>query len=263
MVEGKDLARAKAEARQRKLVDIRRTRRKQILIIASVIIAVVMGVAQLFRSGVFNVKSVDISGNKYVSPVRIVETCGINENTNLLSVPTGKLQVKIEKDPWVKSVVVRRALPNTLKIVVDERVPKALISHTGKFFLVDEELFIIAERQYAEGINVPIITDLPVSKMKVGRRLLNGSLENAMNCLKEMSPAFQKSINLISASSIDKLTLYNKDNVEILFGSAENARDKNKILDTIISKQGKQVIQIDIRNYPKSDPVVKRIDSMP
>jgi hypothetical protein len=142
-------------------------------------------------------------------------------------------------------------------------VPKALISHAGKFFLVDEELFIIAERRYAEGINVPIITDLPVGKIKVGRHLLNGSLENAMNCLKEMSPAFQRSINLVSASSIDKLTLYNKDNVEILFGRAENAGDKHKILDTIIGKQGKQVIQIDIRNYPKSDPVIKRIDSVP
>lgn len=263
MVEGRDLARAKAEERQRKLVDIRRSRRRQIIITVSVIIVVIAGATQLLRSGVFKVKSVDIAGNKYVSPVKIVETCGVNENTNLLRVPTGKLQAKIEKDPWVKSVVVKRSLPSTLKIVVDERVPRALISHTGKFYLVDEEMFIIAERQYAEGIDVPIITDLPVGKIKVGRNLLNGSLENAMNCLKEMNPAFQKSINLVSASSIDKLTLYNKDNVEILFGSAENAEDKNKILDTIISKQGKQVIQIDIRNYPKADPVLKRLDSVP
>jgi len=263
MVEGKDHARAKAEERQRKLVEIRRNRRKQITIIASVFIIVILGVTQLFRSSLFSVKNVDIAGNKYISPVKIVETCGVNENSNLLKVPTGRLREAIQKDPWVKSVTVKRVLPSTLRIEIEERVPIALISHAGKFFLVDEDLTIIAERQYADGINVPSITDLPVGKIKIGHKLINRSLVNAVDCLKAMEPEFRKSVNLLSASSVDKLSLYNKDNVEILFGNAQNARDKNKVLQTILKNQGRQVILIDIRNYPQSDPVIKRIDSVP
>jgi len=263
LVDGKEIARSKAEERQQKLSEIRRNRRKQLSIIAVVAIVVLLGSFQLLRSGLFNVKKTEISGSKFVAPVKIIEVCGVNENTNLLRVPTKELRKKILKDPWVKDVTIKRALPSTLRIEIVERVPVALLSHGGKFYLVDENLFVVAERQYADDMTVPTITDLTIEKVKVGDMLINDSLVNAISCLNSMEPSFRKTINLISASSIDKLSLYNKDNVEILYGEAKPAVDKNKVLQTILKEQGRQVILVDIRNYPQSDPVIKRIDSVP
>jgi cell division protein FtsQ len=163
----------------------------------------------------------------------------------------------------VKNVAIRRALPHTLRVEVDERVPVALISHAGKFYIIDEDLFVIAERKYADGANVPTITDLPIGKIKIGETIANDSLANAVKCLKSMDPSLKKTIVLISAPAVDKLSLYNKDNIEIFYGDAKQADDKNRVLETILKEQGRQVIFIDIRSYPHSDPVLRRIDSVP
>ncbi len=263
MSEGRQIAKTKAEERQQKLVLIRRKRRNQITIFAVAVFAVLLGAYGLYHSGLFNVTKVEIAGNKAVLSAKIVQACNVDRETNLLSVSTGDIRDKLLKDPWIKEVAVKRALPHTLKVELIERTPAMLVSLGGKFYLIDEDLFVIAERQYADGANVPTITDLPVAKIKVGDKLMNESLDNVVKCLKSMDPELRKTIVLISAPSIDKLSLYNKSNMEILYGEAKQADQKNKVLQSILKEQGRQVIFIDIRSYPHSDPVLRRIDSVP
>ncbi|MBE0447702.1 MAG: FtsQ-type POTRA domain-containing protein [Actinobacteria bacterium] len=270
MVDGKEIARSKAEERQQKLVGIRRKRRIRSLVILMVVFAVLIGIFQLYRSGMFNVKNVNVVGNKSVPLVKVREACSISDNSSLLSVPIKEIRERILKDPWIKDVTIKRRLPDTLRIEIKERIPIALISHSqgGKFYLIDEDLFVIAERQYADGIGVPTITDLEIEKIKVGDGIVNDSLDNAIKCLKSMDPSLRKTISLLAASSVDKLSLYlslykGRDNVEILYGESKQAEEKNKVLQTILKEQGQQVILIDIRNFPQSDPVIKRIDVVP
>jgi len=260
MVEGRDLAKTKAAERQERIVTIRRRRRTQSLIIATGVLILLIAAFQLYRSGLFNVKKIDVAGSKIVSAVKVMENCAISENTNILTVNTGEVKQRIAKDPWIKEVSVKRVLPQTLRVEIVERVPVALITHGEKFYLIDEEYFIVAERESSEASEVPVITDLPIKKAKVGDRIFNKSLENAVNCLKSMEPSLRKTITLASASSVDKLYLYNEDNVEILYGEAKQTSGKNEVLNTILKEQGRQVIFIDIRNYPQSDPVLRRMD---
>lgn len=263
MVEGRELAKTKAEERQQRIADIRRRRRTQSLIMATGVFILLIAAVQLYRSGLFDVKKIDVAGSKVVSAVKIMEKCEVNESTNILTLDTGKIKQRIAKDPWIKEVSVKRALPQTLRVEVIERIPIALIAYGEKFYLIDEEFFVVAERDSSEASEVPIITDLPIKKAKVGDRIINKSLENAIKCLKSMEPTLRKTITMISASSVDKLYLYNEDNVEILYGEAKQARDKNEVLQTILKEQGKQVIFIDIRSYPQSDPVLRRMDLVP
>jgi len=263
LIDGKEIAKSKAEERQNKLNRIRRQRRNKLLVIIVIILAVVLGAYKLYNSGLFSVNKIEVSGNKFVTTAKIIDACKINQNSNILSISTRRLKDRIMKNPWIKDVTIRRALFHTLKIEVVERVPIVIISSNGKFYLVDDESFVIAERQYADDLNIPSMTELPVSEIKVGERIMNKSLENAIKCLKLMSPSLRKSITLLSAASVDKLSLYNKDNIEILYGAAEQAEEKNKLLEAILKKEGRQVIFIDVRNYPKSNPVLRRIDSVP
>ncbi len=263
MFEGQKIAKSKAQERQQKLVLIRRRRRIQLSVIIAVLLILILGVFQLYRSGLINVKKIEVSGNKSVPSTKIIKACRVGEHTSLLSVSTGDISGRILKDPWIKNVTIKRVFPHTLRVEVQERVPLAIISQGGKFYLVDDDLFVLSDRQYADNSDIPTITNLPVDKIRVGERLTNNSLENAVKCIKSMDPEFRKTISLISASSPDKLSLYNKSNVEILYGEAKQTDDKNKVLQTILKEQGKQVIFIDIRSYPHSDPVLRRMDSVP
>lgn len=263
MVSGREIATSKAEERRQKLVLIRRRRRIQVVAALIIIFAVIVSSIQLYRSGLFNIKRVIVFGNKSVATESIIEACGIDGNDNIISFSTTKLRQKLLKNSWIKEVSATRALPDTLRVQITERIPVAIISHGSKFYLVDDNSFIISELQYADGAKVPTITDLPVERISVGGRLMDESLSNAIDCLKSMDPSLAKTITLLSASSVDKLSLYNKDNVEILYGEANQVDEKNKVIKTILSNQGKQVFHIDIRSYPRTDPVLKRIDTVP
>lgn len=263
MVSGRQIATSKAEERRQKLVHIRRRRRIQVVAAVVIVFAIIISSIQLYRSGLFNIKKIIVSGNKSVVAGKVIEACNIGENDNIISFSTAKLRQKLLKNPWVKEVSVTRALPDTLRVQIIERVPVAIISHGSKFYLVDDDFFIISELQYADGAKVPTITDLPVERISVGDRLMDESLKNAIDCLKSMDSSLAKTITLLSASSVDKLSLYNKDNIEILYGEANQVDEKNKVIKTILSKQGKQVVFIDIRSYPRTDPVLKRIDTVP
>jgi cell division protein FtsQ len=260
---GVEVARSKAEIREQKLSEIRRKQRFKWLYVLLAVFCIGVVLYELYHSSYLDVKTIEISGNNYVKIETIKSRCNLAQSTNIFRVPTGEIQSVLEKDPWIKSANVSTALPGTLKIDVEERHPVALISLANSFYFVDNEYFIIASREFSDGLNLPVITDLPVTKIKAGDRLINPSLKNAVDCLVAMDTALKKSINLLSASSINKLSLYNKDDIEILYGDAKNAAEKNNIIAGILKEHGKQVITIDIRSYPQTDPVISRLETAP
>jgi cell division protein FtsQ len=263
IINGKEIAKSKAQERQQKLSEIRRKQRVRWLYVAVAVIAFFAVMFEVYHTSFLDVKTIEIRGNKYVSPETVKKACAINKPTNIFSVPVADIQSSISKNPWIKTVSVNRILPSTIRVDIVERAPIALISSAGRFFMVDEDRLIIASRAYSDGMDLPVIADLPVSNIKVGERLIHPSLENAIKCLVSMDPTFEKSINLVSASSVKKLSLYNKDNIEILYGDAKLAPEKNKVISGILKEQGKQVIFIDIRSYPQTDPVLRRLDAAP
>jgi cell division protein FtsQ len=260
---GKEIAKSKAEERQQKLSKIRRKQYSRLLYVAFAIACILLCLYEIYHSSFLDVKRIKVTGNKYVSSEIVKQKCNISKSTNILRVPTASIQQKLLKDPWIKSVSVGRVFPNTLQIDIEERTPIAKVSLGNKFYLVDNDQFIISSSAYADSHDLPVIADLPVTGIKVGDRFINPSLKNAIACLAAMDISFKKTINLISASSVNKLSLYNKDNIEILYGDAKLAGEKNKVISGILKKQGKQVIFIDIRSYPQTDPVLRRLDAAP
>jgi cell division protein FtsQ len=259
----KTLAKQKAEARERKLRQIRRKKRvRNLLIIAGVLVAISF-VYYLYNASFLNIKKIEVKGNRNLSDQQITEVAGARLGENLLRASTGRMRARLLKNPWIKLVSVNRRLPNKLEIIVTERKPFAIISFKGQFYLVDEDSFIIAKKSSLDSINLPSITDLPVARIKVGEILKIRALENAIACLKSLPVDLRKSIYLLSASSVEKLSLYSRDEVEIIYGPVENAEKKNQVLKAILNQQkdNGRIIFVDVRAY--KNPIVKRLESIP
>lgn len=109
-------------------------------ILAAIVTLAVVGYQTVTASNFFEVKTVDISGadRASVEDIRRIVTSD-TQKTGSWNADLAELRQKIEKLPFVKFAAVSRVLPNGLKIVINERVPIAVVKVSTGNFLIDAD----------------------------------------------------------------------------------------------------------------------------
>jgi cell division septal protein FtsQ len=166
-------------------------KRGTIVFLAIAIVAsAVYAVRILLQS--FYVRNIELYGNYHLDREDIVGSLNIKKGTPMLDLKLNLLDEKLEENAWIKRAAIRRLLPGTLVIRIDESVPKALLSYRKSFFLIDEGGRIL-EKIKGEGTPfLPVIKNIEPKKKK------------------ELIEAL-KLIDALSAKNM----LSNRDNVEI------------------------------------------------
>ncbi len=113
----------------------------------------------LETSPFFQVKNVLISGNHLLSRSELIYYAGLRQKPNLLKLDITRLSHKITEHPWIKSAVIRRRLPSTLAIHIEERVPVALIM-IDKLYYLDRDGVIFDKINKEIGCDFPIFTGI-------------------------------------------------------------------------------------------------------
>ena len=126
----------------------------------------------------------------------------------------------------------------------------------------DEDVYLIAKKgfvidkiaNYKGKKQLPKIDGLPVKKVKIGGRLKNDALDNALLAYTKLSKELQKDVFSITAKSVDEL-YFVAQGVEIIYGKAEKTRMKNEVIKTILKEKKESISTIDVRIPEK--PVVR------
>jgi len=87
---------------------------------AIVLVVLVAAFAILYYSNVFAVTSIEVEGNRYVSTAQVLEEAGISSDATLLRLDAGSVTARIESNPWIESVNVKRVFPSTVVLSVTE-----------------------------------------------------------------------------------------------------------------------------------------------
>ena len=95
----------------------------------------------------FNVKNTRIIGNSFVSDNELISLMELPEGTNIFKTGIYKLQEKMSSHPWIKGVLIKRELPNSLLISVDERMPIAVAEYKGRKYLIDSDGVVLGRRE--------------------------------------------------------------------------------------------------------------------
>jgi cell division protein FtsQ len=93
----------------------------------------------LFNSSRFDLQHLVFSGNHYANLDSLRSALELGFPKNLLSINLSKLHRVIESDHWVLRARIRRVLPDTLKIDIEERKPVALAGIRDTIFIIDNE----------------------------------------------------------------------------------------------------------------------------
>ena len=109
----------------------------------------------LRRLEFFRIRRVEISGLQYLAPATIIGSMGLNDRPSVFDdlIAAGE---GLRSLPGVRSAMVRRRLPGTLEVVVEEAVPVALAPRAGGMVLLDSSGSVLPFDPAATAPDLPI-----------------------------------------------------------------------------------------------------------
>ncbi len=218
--------------------------------------------AFLMTSALFNIKTINVSGNNRVSQQEIIRLSGLSYQENIFRINTKNTMRNIFQSPYVEKIKIRRALPNIVKIDIIEREPMVLVPYVGSYLYVDQDGIVVEINSSIEGMELPIVNGLKFNTFKLGEeikvenKLQLTSVVNLIDAMKENE--ISKDVKEINAENVLNLVLTSKSGVKFNLGDDSDLENKipmaKAILQDLDSKKQKGTVEMGHKGNPVFKP---------
>ncbi|TRZ97443.1 MAG: FtsQ-type POTRA domain-containing protein [Nitrospiraceae bacterium] len=117
----------------------------------------------------FEIRVVEITRTERISRADVLAMLDLEPGLGLLRIDLVQAQRSLETHPWIRRATVRRVLPDTLVVDLDEREPVAVLrTGAGREFLLDREGTLISEGVPAADEGLPILTGVDYADAILG-----------------------------------------------------------------------------------------------
>ena len=157
---------------------VKKKKRKSHFLRNSLILLLLLGAAFLFvKSDYFLIKNIEVEGNTYYTKSEIISLADAKTGNNIIfDAEIKQMEENLEKNPFFKIIEIKRKLPSTIVISVEERQQMAAIQFGDKYIVIDDEGVILRMTEVEPKLT--LLTGLTISKMDVGEPLEAEEKEN-------------------------------------------------------------------------------------
>jgi cell division protein FtsQ len=214
-----------------------------------------------FTSERFQVHSIVFQGYKHAKPKQLESMIRRNFPANIFKIDMGQLKTRLEKDPWIRKVEIRRILSSSdLVIYIQERVPSTILEISGDLMLADRDgtLLDAYDPQYGK-LDSPVLKGFLGKDAAGYRKNANANaarMQQALNMLSEIesgSPDYVGKISEVDISDPDNLkVLLVDDSAEIYLGEKDFLKRFQKLMDNLntyqdLKNQNNDIASVDLR----------------
>ena len=100
-------------------------------------VGLLYGYRYLTNSSYFSVKTLEVVGNFRLTSREVLDMAGLHAGMNALSISIDDIERAVVQNPWVKSVAVKRQLPDGVTIRVVEKEPRFWVRREGSLYYAD------------------------------------------------------------------------------------------------------------------------------
>lgn len=136
-----------------------------VLFVILVVLAIFI-IRYALTSSYFYVKDIKIKGLHKLSSQQLLPEDLVPPRTCIFELDMGRIHRRIQSNSWVRRVRVKKKLPSTLLIEIEERVPYACVRQANKFWQVDREGVLLQETR-APNTHVVIAGVNPLEEEKI------------------------------------------------------------------------------------------------
>lgn len=207
------------------------------LTIGGVLAVLLMLVGVAFAVPVFKLETIDVQGAKMVSPEQVQEATGLQEGENLLRIDARAAAEGVAQLPWVHVVSVKRSLPSSVNVTIEERVAVAYIDQPDGPHLIDA-----FGREFI--IEIP-----PEGAVRlVGGESGSDNWKHAIEIAAALPVELRQQAAEIEAHDAFNYVIIMKDGRRVVWGASEDNADKARALATVMKMES------DAREWNISNP---------
>ncbi|MET3807029.1 cell division protein FtsQ [Nakamurella sp. UYEF19] len=215
-----------------------------VLALALVLTLIGGGAFVVYATPVLGLQRVDVTASAGDLSAAVSEAVtsavDVPDGTPLLRIDLGEVRAKVLAVPQVSAVSVSRHWPNNLMITVTQRVPVAVTSANGAFWLLDA-----SGVPYLRVVKAAVPTALPTVELATPGPL-DPSTRAALAVVEQLTGPIRSTLASVSARSPYAVVLQLRDGRSVVWGSPEEGARKMQILAAVLAQPGK--------TYDISDP---------
>jgi cell division protein FtsQ len=213
-----------------------------------------------YTSDRFNLRTVTVHGCKAVNPKSLESVVRRNVPSNILRINLRQLKARLEKEPWVLSVEIRRILPSDLIVDVQERIPAAIVEFGNDLMLADQDGIMLDQYDTKYGrLDVPVfkgvkgkdIEDYRLYQVENSARIRQGL--RMLSEIEAGSPEESRKISEVDISNPDNLkVLLVDETAEVFLGEKDYLKRFRALMENMkkyeeLKNQYTEIESIDLR----------------
>ena len=227
--------------------EIARKKRKAFLRLvkwATLILLLIGGGIGFLLSSFFNIKKIEIVGNNKLTRDEAISLSQIEIEENTFKLSKNKIEKNIKQNAYVESVKIKRNLPSTILIEIEERVPTYMITFANAYAYINNQGYFVEISK--EKLELPIITGYATKEedIQLGERLCTEDLQKLDDILQIMKAAESNEIaNIVTKINIsdkqDYVLELKSEKKTVHVGDTSNLSTKMLYIKEIIEQNKK------------------------
>lgn len=214
----------------------------------------------------FRVDRIEVSGNERFSDEEICERADLRTGESIFDVRTETARRRLLAEPWILRADIEKELPGTLRIVVAERRPQALLVDRDGMSLVAEDGTVFVSVDPVSAPDLPVLTGFDLTRRVDDPVGLADELAAAVRLLRligETGLPGGRTVAEINRTVRGGFDLLAEDGLLVHLGEGPY-RDKlerlHRVADTL-ARGGKQPTEIHLAGTRRPDRVTIRLQA--
>jgi cell division protein FtsQ len=203
----------------------------------------------------FGINDIQIIGNYHLEKKDVISRSKIQKGEPLFKINLSEIEDRLEQNAWIKRASIKKRLPETLLIKIEEAEPMALLSLKKRLYLMDGDGELL-ERLKGDGVPfLPVIKNInPKKKEDMKEALKLVSTLNDKNII-----ANRDSI-VIGVESYGLKINLDGELIKVGYGDYAAKFDRWMALEPEIRKKGLPIKYVDLRF--KDSVIVKPLNKV-
>ncbi|AWI03743.1 cell division protein FtsQ/DivIB [Clostridium drakei] len=194
---------------------LRRRKRKRIKKIFMLFILLLsISITLCLKHPYFNIKNIEVSGNRNISSKEIVDLSTLSKGNNIFYINVRNGENNILSNPYISEVQIKRKLPATVQINIKEREALFYNTKDNKYFIVDKNGVVLQKKDDIKEMHLVKLDGFDYDKSEIGKVLKNDD-KSKIDIVTDLGGIILNSKNTIGITYID---LNSTIDIKIYFG---------------------------------------------